>query len=1146
MVGIKCNKTLYRDVQDHDSNMAYRLIRHILLFVPCVLGQSLRIGAKFTITVTTVGILCGCVTNTVKDPINKVYWEWQTQYSKSSSTERLESALSLLNKDASHDQLYLAVSGLCAELNRETVCIKRLQRIEASSEGYAGPSLDLALGRLSAEKDSLKSAAYFMSAASSPALSPGQARILVDDAVNRRSTISINDLQTIWVKAAKTEIGQRFGLAYTWIQFQSLHRAEMELLSLAARRRRDPEIYRELARIYFLQGDRDKCLEYASRGVEAAVKAGNIEAEIIARGNLVYAHSVWNVRYHDNEKELAEIIRHARNIGRSKTVAVSFLRLAEIEVGRLNYVKAIAYLDSSYHEVDKTDMSTYSNVISYRGEVLRRTKQYTSSELDLIEAVRLSTITGDTIVLLSSVIYLVQLYATLQSHANVTLLKNKYLTSIDSSNIHDYKVSFRLALWIDSFSAGRYEHALQYIGRANEIMMKTKLTNRYGQVNRALAYTYACLNDLAMAEYYYDLSLGYSTNYGDSLSLGLNHYGLAKIFLARGEYDIAENHINKCIEYLGPYKYDSVMLDVHGMLSDIYIGKGDLNGASSILTESLKLAHDDRGKVAIDLAWGRLALSQGNNEQALRYFDQATSRAQRKRLMIEPWTINEGRAIALWRLGRLRMSERAFKEAIAYMESRRSGLVSIANRAQFYGVHYSIHNAYASFLDMEGRHKQAIDVSEGGRNRSLVDLMHSISRSSEPAGPAEGRLQLSKRSYRLSEMHAGSSQRDSTVVVEVMSQLRESKIDVSVSRMLDQIQGELMGNGKVHTGDVVSVSEVQKMIGTDEAILMYRLGPQYIDNEGGSVVYLIKSDSIAFVPLSVSEDIDVSISALVAGIAEGVGRDSVEWKKHSRTLYDALVYPAMRVLGSSIKHLHIIPDGNLSLIPFACLLDLEGRYLIERVSLSYSPSMTSLKLSRMKNTSYWETMLVVADPSNDLPGARHEASIIVKKQPEDRNLLLGEAATKTSLYKLANNYDIIHIAAHGSFEPGNLFASYLRLNDGYVTVSDIGRLRLSAYLVTLSGCETALGSIIAGTSGGGVEWFGFYEAFLAAGASSVLASTWAVHDRYSASFMSRFYEQLEGGGKAMAIAKTQRSFIDDARTAHPYYWAAFRVLGDYR
>jgi len=113
--------------------------------------------------------------------------------------------------------------------------------------------------------------------------------------------------------------------------------------------------------------------------------------------------------------------------------------------------------------------------------------------------------------------------------------------------------------------------------------------------------------------------------------------------------------------------------------------------------------------------------------------------------------------------------------------------------------------------------------------------------------------------------------------------------------------------------------------------------------------------------------------------------------------------------------------------------------------------------------------------------------------------------------------------------------------DGYLRLGDIYKLKLSADLVVLSGCNSALGKDL--ESEGTI---GLPRGFLYAGAKSVIASLWKVDDEATAAFMKVFYEQIQRGESlSSALRGAQQEMSHGRRWSQPFYWAAFVLQGDY-
>ena len=118
-----------------------------------------------------------------------------------------------------------------------------------------------------------------------------------------------------------------------------------------------------------------------------------------------------------------------------------------------------------------------------------------------------------------------------------------------------------------------------------------------------------------------------------------------------------------------------------------------------------------------------------------------------------------------------------------------------------------------------------------------------------------------------------------------------------------------------------------------------------------------------------------------------------------------------------------------------------------------------------------------------------------------------------------------------------------RPQDGFLRLNDIYNLKLSADLVVLSACDTALGREVRGEG-----LIGLTQGFMAAGARSLVASLWQVPDRATAELMAQFYGYLLNDGlrPAEALRKAQLWSAAQPRYRDPYFWGGFVLVGDWR
>jgi tetratricopeptide (TPR) repeat protein len=261
-------------------------------------------------------------------------------------------------------------------------------------------------------------------------------------------------------------------------------------------------------------------------------------------------------------------------------------------------------------------------------------------------------------------------------------------------------------------------------------------------------------------------------------------------------------------------------------------------------------------------------------------------------------------------------------------------------------------------------------------------------------------------------------------------------------------------------------------------------------------------------------------------------------------LYDLVVRPLERHLRPG-SDLVIAPDGPLHHLPFHALCD-DGTYLIERHTVSYTPSATVLALCS-RPAARGEEIVVMGHAGEYLEQVAGEVEAVASLFPE-AELLRGADATAARLVEKAPRCRMLHLAAHARFRSDRAMLSSFSLADRRLTLAEIVRLRLRADLVTLSACETGRGRRY------GANLISLAGGFLGAGARSLLVSLWRVDDESTAHLMEAFYEALQGGvGRATALRAAQLELLTMGRDRsaaygryrHPAYWAPFALIGEW-
>ena len=323
-------------------------------------------------------------------------------------------------------------------------------------------------------------------------------------------------------------------------------------------------------------------------------------------------------------------------------------------------------------------------------------------------------------------------------------------------------------------------------------------------------------------------------------------------------------------------------------------------------------------------------------------------------------------------------------------------------------------------------------------------------------------------------------------------------------------------------------------------------------------------------------------------------------RRHPRLqqLYTLLIQPIADMLPPDPEaRIIFVPQDSLFLVPFAALQDPMGTYLVERHTISVTPSIQTLAFTHRQGQvhraveSPAEAALIIGNPSMPnyvvspdqapqplpaLPGAEEEAkgiAALLHTEP-----LIGSQATKAAFLSRVSQATLIHLATHGLLDPqytagvfaedaprlargydarsarlaailavaaapgqihmpGALALAPANGDSGLLTGDEIARLKTHAAHVVLSACDTGRGVI----SDDGV--IGLSRAWIMAGIPTVIVSLWSVPDAPTSALMLEFYRQLaQGADKAQALRRAMLTILQ--QHPDPLDWAAFALIGE--
>ena len=547
--------------------------------------------------------------------------------------------------------------------------------------------------------------------------------------------------------------------------------------------------------------------------------------------------------------------------------------------------------------------------------------------------------------------------------------------------------------------------------------------------------------------------------------------------------------------------------------------RGNLVDARAYLEESLALKERvARGSLThanalIELA--EISRAEGDSLQAeLRVREGLEIRRSsgRNTLPVAEGLVLLGRV--LFDVGQPAEGESAWREGLDILDARRAGFRYSAQQRSIFGSRYQEHyRDLAAKLVALGEDRAAFELLERSRARALRAMV--LSAESEEPAPSEP---------------------DSPVPPE------------RPPLSLDEVRASL---DPETTMIVFSVGRTETLVATVRAARSGEPGP-----EAGVTFHSVE--------ISRSE-LEQRVSILRALIERGRESPGVEpgLVKQGARLYRLLFGPVEAELASASRLL-IVADKPLYVLPFVALVRQVEPLVFAGAwkPMTFSASATVFAEAKSRRGAHPSepSITIYARSAADesapepggrsrppLPGVEREARELAELFGARAKVSLNSEALEATVAEDAVRGGYLHFATHTQLDQGSPLDSALVLEpgrgeDGLLHAHEILEWRgIESDLVTLSACSTGMGFELAGE---GV--LGLSHAFLFAGSRTIVTSLWPVADQSTALWMRHFYEGLaEGLDRDEAMTRAQAYVMDLPGRAHPYYWAAFQLWGDW-
>lgn len=647
---------------------------------------------------------------------------------------------------------------------------------------------------------------------------------------------------------------------------------------------------------------------------------------------------------------------------------------------------------------------------------------------------------------------------------------------------------------------GRYEEALVFFDSALVIERSIKTRRSEGITLHNIGSVYCDIGQYARAMAYYDSALVIQREVQDLRGEALNLDNYGAVYMKLGEYEQSLGFFDSSLvlkHYLGDLYSEGI---TRGNIGRSYYAMEMYDSALFYYEYALaimKNQHDRYGEGVILDCIGQLYQAQGKIEDAIDMYAQSINvkesmRKELKRELLRAAYIEMERDVYERIINLLILLER-YEEAFDYMERSRSEKLK---------------------RTLEESGVTALDPSL----RRILDRINTLKTEITDVTKKFQKKELGEKEF-------------TTKISELEGSLNQKFVD------LKHYHPHLY---KIMVPQVMPFKEIQKVIPKNSICMEYiSVGDFYAVFLFGQKQFHVK---LLATPKS---SIDSMVTAALTDLKWFQDKEIID--NHFQNLYALLIQPVEEHV-EKYDNIIIIPYGILHYMPFHALRTQE-RYFFEWKGVSYLPSARFFDNILPHKHCKHDNLLAFANCDGTLPNADIEVDSISRIMPGTK-VYSSATATKEVFLDICKGYQYLHLATHAILDPDPRF-SYIVMSpggSGNLTVREImglsGHFENSS-LITLSACETA---IEYDSDRAGMELITLANAFQVAGVSSTIATLWEIADRATAILMREYYENLEFTqmDKLESLHDAQSSVLAIEQYSHPYYWAPFVFIGDWR
>jgi CHAT domain-containing protein len=633
------------------------------------------------------------------------------------------------------------------------------------------------------------------------------------------------------------------------------------------------------------------------------------------------------------------------------------------------------------------------------------------------------------------------------------------------------------------------------------------------------------------------LDLIHKTGFADSLNTVYGHLALENASI--GRHDESIRYYALALKTVDQGNRYARMMTLHNYSSELRVA-GRFEEALAKLQEGLDLAMQIERREMIPhfrVSLAEVAVLRTQWDDAARYSEAAIDAA---RGYSEPFLLvraYDALGVARFHQRRYQESEAALEAAIGTIATLRSELPAAPETlAMFMRDKITVYAHLMETLLAAGRTGDALACAERAKSRVLVEML--------AGGKTDlGKTLLPEETRKEEALRQGltglrrqimeESQKrspDQGRMAALNASLENARIDVRAFENGLYAGHEALRLRRIDIAPVEPAELISRLPGRGTALA------EFAATDNGMALFVVTRQGTRWYSLPVDP---TRLAKDVARFREQVAGRDLNYRGLARSLYAALLAPAAAQIAGA-HTLVIVPDGPLWMLPFQALETPAGKFLVEEHAVVYAPSLTVLHetLGRTRLTGPPRALVIMGPPSADAETVK--AGLREIYGPALTTVYSGAEAGADHIRREVSGYQVLHVATHGVFQDRSPMLSYLVLAEqSAMDAREMMDLPLRAGLVVLSACETGRGEAVNGEGLLGMTW-----ALLVAGSPAIVASQWKVESRSTTDLMLAFHRGIKGGAaKADALRNASLAVMSNPVYHHPFYWAAFDLVG---